>query len=395
MEKISLDQIELTGKRLFIRVDFNVPMKDRKVTDRSRIEAAAPTIRHAIEHGARIALASHLGRPKGTVKPEFSLEPIIPELEKLIGARVKFAPDVIGPEREKILADLADGEVALLENLRFHPGEEKNDPDFAKALAEGVDIYVNDAFGTAHRAHASTEGITKFAPLCAAGFLMKREIDYFNRLMSNPRRPVAIVVGGAKASTKLALIENIIERADIIIIGGAMAFTFIKALGREVGSNLLEADMIEKVGRLIERAKEMKRKFFLPVDFLIAESIDAPSAAGIVTWQSLDGPMVAPDIGPATIALFKSALAEASTVALNGPMGVFENRAFGAGTYAILQAIVDGDNVSIVGGGDSVAAVNQFGFKDKFDHISTGGGAFLEALEGKTLPGIAALTDRK
>ncbi|MBI4666962.1 MAG: phosphoglycerate kinase [Nitrospinae bacterium] len=394
MDKLSIDEVELKGKRVFIRVDFNVPVENGRVTDDTRIREAVPTIKFAAEKGARVVVASHLGRPKG-VTPEFTLKQVLSTFSGLLGKPVAFAEDCVGEKAEAAVAAMKDGDVLLLENVRFHKEEEKNDEAFSKSLAKLADVYVNDAFGTAHRAHCSTEGITKFVPVSASGFLMKKEIDYFNKSMTAPERPMAVILGGAKASTKLAALEHLVEKCDIMIIGGGMAFTFLKALGREVGKNILEEDMIPKVTDIMVKAKQKGVRLYLPVDFVVADKIEDGVPTELVTSQELPADKVAPDIGPATIALFKLAIRPARTIIWNGPMGVFEKKSFSAGTMAMAHAMADCGALTVVGGGDSVTAVNVAGLADKMSFMSTGGGAFLELLEGKTLPGLAALTDRK
>ncbi|MBF0170220.1 MAG: phosphoglycerate kinase [Nitrospinae bacterium] len=393
MRKLSIDQVDLKGKRVFIRVDFNVPLKNGVVTDDTRITAALPTIRHAVAAGAKVIVASHLGRPKAGGDPESSLRQVLPVFEKALGQKVAFAADCIGPVAEAAVAALQDGDVLLLENVRFHKEEEKNDEGFAKKLAALADVYVNDAFGAAHRAHGSTEGIARYVQPAVSGFLLKDEIDYFNKAVNDPARPLAVIVGGAKVSSKLTVLKHLVERADIMIIGGAMAFTFNKALGRDIGPNLCEDDQLENVMNVMAAARKKGVKFYLPVDFLVADAVDSKSARDVVTAQDLPSDGIAPDVGPATIALFKLALKKAKTIVWNGPMGIFENPAFALGTVAMAHALADSGAVTVVGGGDSVAAVNQAGLAEKMSHISTGGGAFLELLEGKTLPGLAALTD--
>lgn len=393
MDKLAIDEIELKGKRVFIRVDFNVPLENGRVTDETRIREAVPTIKYAAEKGAKVIVASHLGRPKG-VTPEFTLKQVVETFSRMLGKPVAFVEDCVGEKAESAVAGLKDGSVLLLENVRFHKEEEKNDEEFSKKLARLADVYVNDAFGTAHRAHGSTEGITKFVKPAVAGFLMKKEIEYFNKSMTRPEHPLAVVLGGAKASTKLAVIEHLLDKCDIMVIGGGMAFTFLKAQGLEVGKNILEADMVEKVAGILAKAKQKGVKLYLPVDFVVAEKIEDGIPVELVTSQGLPADKVAPDIGPATIALFNLALKPAKTIIWNGPMGVFEKKTFAAGTMAMAHYIAGSGALTVVGGGDSVTAVEEAGLTAKMSFISTGGGAFLELLEGKTLPGLAALTDR-
>lgn len=392
MNKLSLDQVNLSGKRVFIRVDFNVPFENGHITDDTRIVSSLPTIRHAMKAGAKVIVASHMGRPKGKPDPQFSLKPVVPLFSKLLGAPVAFAEDCVGETALAAVNTLAPGGVVLLENLRFHKEEEKNDEGFAKKLAELCDVYVNDAFGSAHRAHASTEGMTRFVKPAVSGFLMKKEIEYFNRSLADPQRPLAALLGGAKVSTKLSVLENLLDKCDIMLIGGGMAFTFLKKLGHEIGGNILEPDMLDAAGRIMEKAKAKGVTFLLPEDFVVAESLDA--AQGRVTdVHHLDGKTIAPDIGPATIEMFKKELGRAKTIIWNGPMGVFEKKQFSAGTMAMVEALAASPALTVVGGGDSVLAINMAGAADRIDFMSTGGGAFLELMEGKTLPGLAALTD--
>lgn len=392
MNKLSLDQVNLSGKRVFIRVDFNVPFENGHITDDTRIVSSLPTIRHAMKAGAKVIVASHMGRPKGKPDPQFSLKPVVPLFSKLLGAPVAFAEDCVGETALAAVNTLAPGGVVLLENLRFHKEEEKNDEGFAKKLAELCDVYVNDAFGSAHRAHASTEGMTRFVKPAVSGFLMKKEIEYFNRSLADPQRPLAALLGGAKVSTKLSVLENLLDKCDIMLIGGGMAFTFLKKLGHEIGGNILEPDMLDAAGRIMEKAKAKGVTFLLPEDFVVAESLDA--ALGRVTdVHHLDGKTIAPDIGPATIEMFKKELGRAKTIIWNGPMGVFEKKQFSAGTMAMVEALAASPALTVVGGGDSVLAINMAGAADRIDFMSTGGGAFLELMEGKTLPGLAALTD--
>lgn len=395
MNKLSIDQVSLEGKRVFIRVDFNVPLENGKVSDDTRIRKAIPTIRYAVDHGAKVIVASHLGRPKGEVKPEYSLKTVASVFSELLGAPVFFVEECIGDIARNAVDTLNDGDVLLLENLRFHKEETENDKDFAKDLASLADIYVNDAFGTAHRAHASTEGITKFIETCVAGFLMKSEIDYFNKTMTHPERPLAAIFGGAKVSTKLHALEHLVDKCDIMLIGGGMTFTFLKYMGFEVGDNILEEDMIDEAGKIMAKARSKGVRFYLPVDFVIADTIDDDAPIDHVTFQELPKGKIAPDIGLATIELFKLAIKNAKTIIWNGPEGVFEKKPFAKGTMAIVHALAESDALTVVGGGDSIKAVNMAGVADKIDFMSTGGGAFLELMEGKTLPGLAALTDAK
>lgn len=393
MEKLSIDQVDLKGKRVFIRVDFNVPLEDGHVTDDTRIKAAIPTIKHAVDAGAKVIVASHMGRPKGEPRPEYSLRQTLETFIELLGKPVAFAEDCVGDKAVEAAASMNDGDVLLLENLRFHKEEEENDEGFARSLAELADVYVNDAFGTAHRAHASTEGITKFVQPAVAGFLMKGEIDAFNKSMKNPERPLAVVLGGVKVSTKLDALDHLVDKCEIMIVGGAMAFTFLKALGFETGRNIVESEMTGQVSQIMAKARRKGVKFYLPVDFLVADAIDESARTELVTRQDMPEDQLAPDIGPATIALFRLALKNAKTIIWNGPMGVFEKAPFAAGTMAIARTMADSGAFTVVGGGDSVTAVNAAGLADEMSYISTGGGAFLELMEGKTLPGIAALTD--
>ncbi len=393
MNKLSIDQIDLAGKRVFIRVDFNVPLDNGAVSDDTRIRAAIPTIRYAIDAGAKVIVASHLGRPKGEVKPQFSLRQIIDTVSAALGAPVAFVDDCVGEKATSAAAKLKYGEVLLLENVRFHKEETENDKDFAASLASLADVYVNDAFGTAHRAHASTEGVAHILNPAVAGFLLKKEIDYFNKTMVAPQRPLAVILGGAKVSTKLSVVGTLVDKCDILMIGGAMAFTFLKALNFDMGRNIVEEDMVEKIMGIMAKSRRRKQKLYLPVDFIVTDSIDSGVAKDVVTRQDLTKDMIAADIGPATTELFKLGLKTARTIAWNGPMGVFEKPAFAGGTIGVAEAMAKSEALTVVGGGDSVTAVNKAGLADSIDFISTGGGAFLEMMEGKTLPGIAALTD--
>jgi phosphoglycerate kinase len=403
MPKLSLSQIDVKGKRALVRVDFNVPLEERDgrqvVTDDTRIRESLSTINYLREHGAKVILISHLGRPKGKSVEKYSLRPVAARLQEMIGQRVLFSPDCIGKEAEDVVARMREGEVALLENVRFHPEEEKNDPSFAQALARLGEIYVNDAFGSAHRAHASTEGVARILPIAAAGFLMQKELRYLARDLEKPARPFVVVLGGAKVSDKITVIARLIEKADAILIGGAMAYTFDLANGRPVGKSLAEPDKIETARAALNKAKARGVKFLFPVDSYIVEQIDfnvRTVSAGKYTApnETIPDGWMGVDIGPATIKLFSSEIASARTVFWNGPMGVFEIKDCAKGTFAIAEAIAANSKaVSVIGGGDSVKAVKKAGVGDKITFISTGGGASLELLEGKELPGVAALSE--
>lgn len=395
-EKMSVKDLDLKGKRVFCRVDFNVPLDDQgRITDDTRIVASLPTLRHIIEQGGRLILASHLGRPKAAPNPKYSLAPVAPHLSKLLGKPVTMAKDCIGPEVEQLAAGLQNGDILLLENVRFHAGEEKNDPAFCRHLASLADLYVNDAFGTAHRAHASTEGVARLLSPAVAGFLMEREIRYLGGALAEPRRPFVAVLGGAKVSDKILVIENLLAKVDALVIGGGMAYTFLRAQGHEVGKSLVEADKIELAGELLAKAAQRGVRMLLPQDHVIAREFKADADHRVCTNADFPADWMGLDIGPQTAELFTGLLKNAGTVVWNGPMGVFEFPAFAQGTFAVARALADSDALSIIGGGDSVAAVNQSGLDDRMTHISTGGGASLEFLEGKELPGIAALTDKK
>jgi phosphoglycerate kinase len=387
----TIDQIDLKGKRVFIRVDFNVPMDEKnRVTDDTRILLSLPTIRFAREASGKVILASHLGRPKGKKDPKFSLAPVAERLSQLLGIKVALATDCIGEEVQKQIGGMREGEILLLENLRFHPEEEKNEEGFSKALASLCDVYVNDAFGTAHRAHASTEGMTRFVKIVAAGFLMMKEVESLEKALVSPQKPFVAILGGAKVSDKIGVIQNLLDRVTTLLIGGGMAYTFLKAEGFQIGKSLVEEDQIGFSLNLLEKAKG-KIKFFLPSDHIAAERMDVQAKREIVKNDKIPSGWVCLDIGPETVKTFSEEIKSAKTIVWNGPMGVFEMEPFSQGTFAIAKAIANSSAFSIVGGGDSVAAVNKAGVADRISHISTGGGASLEFLEGKKLPGIEAL----
>jgi len=387
-----IDSLELAGKRAFIRADLNVPLKDGKITDATRIEAALPSIKWTVAQGGHVIVASHLGRPKGKPDPKYSLKPVAAELQELLHLKVLLAPDCVGPEVERMTASLDRREVLLLENLRFHPEEEKNDPAFARQLAAFCDVYVNDAFGAAHRAHASTEGMARVVPAKAAGFLMKKEIEALGRITNDPERPVVIILGGAKVSDKIGVIEHLMTKVDEILIGGAMAYTFLRAQGHRIGDSLFEADGLEVARQVLARAgANGVAQLRLPVDHLVSTDISGAAPAQEIGVDIPDG-MKGVDIGPRTIEAYRAEIAKARTIFWNGPMGIFEVEAFSRGTMTIANAVADNRQaISVVGGGDSIAALMKSGRADDITHISTGGGASLEFLEGRKLPGIAAL----
>ncbi len=391
MPKLSVDQLDLAGKRVFLRVDLNVPLEDGRVAEDTRIRAVVPTIEHCLKAGASVILASHLGRPKGTVDPRYSLAPVAARLEELLGRPVPLLPDCAGPEVEAAAAALKPGDIVLLENLRFNPGEEANAPEFARRLAALADVYVDDAFAAAHRAHASTEGITRFLQPAAAGLLMARELEALGRIFERPERPVAAVLGGAKVSDKLALVEHLLTRVDALLVGGGMAFTFLAALGYGVGRSLLEADRLETARGILARARSLGVRVRLPVDVVAAPSPDSADGIRTLGVREIPDELMGLDIGPLTVAQFGAALQGAKTVVWNGPMGVFEKPAFAAGTLGVARAVAGCGAFSVIGGGDTIAAVRQGGVTDRIGYISTAGGAFLEFLEGRVLPGVAAL----
>jgi phosphoglycerate kinase len=400
MSKLSIRDLPLNNHRVLMRVDFNVPLEDGRVIDDTRIRETLPTIEYALRHGARVVLVSHLGRPKGKPNPKLSLKPVAERLRMLLDKElnpdenVGFCPDCVGPEAVEMAGQLEKGQSLLLENLRFHPEEEANDEKFAKQLAGLADYYVNDAFGTAHRAHASTVGVTKFVKKSAAGLLMEKELDYLGKVLKKPERPFVAILGGAKVSDKIGVIRNLIDKVDVLIIGGGMAYTFLKAQGEPVGKSLVEEDKIDLASQLLQQAKSHKMKFLLPVDHVVADKIDVNAL--VQTVKQIPANLMALDIGPKTIDAFTKEIAGARTIVWNGPMGVFEVAPFAKGTFKIAHAVADNEGAtSIVGGGDSVSAVHAAGVTDRITHISTGGGASLEFLEGKKLPGVEALTDKK
>jgi len=393
MNKKTVEDIDASGKRVLVRVDFNVPQDESgNITDDTRIKAALPTIRYLIDRGAKLILVSHLGRPKG-VTEKLRMDPVAKRLSELLGKPVRKLDDVIGPDVEAAVNALSPGDVVLLENVRFYAEEEANDPDFAKKLASLADIYVNDAFGTAHRAHASTEGAAHYLP-AVSGFLMQKEIDYLSKAITNPDRPYVAVLGGAKVADKIPVIENLIDKVDALLIGGGMAYTFLKAKGYEVGKSLLDESSLDLVKEQMDKAAAKDIKFELPEDVVVADRLAPDANIKVVPVSEIPADWIGLDIGPKTSERFRKYILEAGTVVWNGPMGVFEMEPFAGGTRAVAQAMADSGAVTIVGGGDAVAAVEQMGFADRMSHVSTGGGASLEFLEGKQLPGVVALNDK-
>jgi phosphoglycerate kinase len=394
MNKKTLKDVDVKGKRVFCRVDFNVPMQDGKITDETRIRAALPTIQHLIEQGAKVILASHFGRPKGKVVEEMRLAPVGARLGELLGKNVQTASEAYGDAVKSQIDSMNEGDVVLLENVRFYPGEEKNDPELAKEFAALADIYVNDAFGAAHRAHASTEGIAHHLP-AVAGFLMEKELEVLGKAMSNPERPFTAIIGGAKVKDKIGVIENLLDKVDHLIIGGGLAYTFVKAQGHEVGKSLLEEDKIDLAKSFIEKAKEKGVSFHMPVDAVIADGFSPDANTQVVDIDKIPSDWEALDIGPKTAETYRDVIKGSKLVIWNGPMGVFEFDKFAGGTKAVAEALAESEGTySVIGGGDSAAAVEKFNLADKMSHISTGGGASLEFIEGKQLPGVVALNDK-
>ncbi|SHT19366.1 phosphoglycerate kinase [Mycobacteroides abscessus subsp. abscessus] len=394
MNKKSVKDIDLKGKRVFCRVDFNVPMMDGQITDETRIRAALPTIQYLTEQGAKVILASHLGRPKGAVVEEMRLTPVAGRLSELLNKDVKKADEAYGDSVKALVSEMAEGDVLLLENVRFYAGEEKNDPELAKAFAELADVYVNDAFGAAHRAHASTEGIAHHLP-AVSGLLMEKELDVLGKALSNPERPFTAIIGGAKVKDKIGVIDNLLDKVDNLIIGGGLAYTFVKSQGHEVGKSLLEADKIDLALSFIKKAEEKGVKFYMPVDVIVADDFSDSANKKAVAINEIPADWEALDIGPKTAELYSNVIKESKLVIWNGPMGVFELDSFANGTKAVAEALAASEGTySVIGGGDSAAAVEKFNLADKMSHISTGGGASLEFMEGKVLPGVVALNDK-
>ena len=396
LNKVSVDDINVKGQRVLVRCDFNVPLQDGKITDENRLVASLPTIKKLIADGGKVILCSHLGKPKGEAKPELSLAPVAVRLSELLGQDVKFAadPEVVGPNAKAAVAAMKDGDVVLLENTRYRIEETKNGEAFSKELASLCDVYVDDAFGTAHRAHCSNVGVTQYVKTAAVGYLMQKEIDFLGNAVNNPARPFVAILGGSKVSSKISVINNLLDKVDTLIIGGGMAYTFMKAQGGKIGTSLCEDEYLDYANDMIKKAADKGVKMLIPVDTVTADAFSNDANVKVVDAGQIDDGWMGLDIGPKTRELFANAVKDAKTVVWNGPMGVFEMPNFAAGTVAVAQALADTDAVTIIGGGDSAAAVNQLGFGDKMTHISTGGGASLEFLEGKELPGVAAATDK-
>lgn len=399
MNKVSIDQVDLKGKRVLVRVDFNVPLDENlNITDDIRITSSLPTINKIISEGGKAILMSHLGRPKGQPNPKYSLKPAAKRLSELLGKNVVMAPDCVGSEVKALVDSMKEGDVCLLENLRYHAEEEKNVPEFSQQIAELGDVYINDAFGSAHRAHSSTEGVTKYISVCASGYLMQKELDYLGKAISNPERPYIAILGGAKISGKIDVIQNLLPKVDTLIVGGGMIFTFFKAMGYEIGKSLIEEEKVELAKEILEKVKGSKVNFLLPVDVKVAAEFKNEAPFEIVDVNAIPADKMGLDIGPKSIELFKNEILKSKTVVWNGPMGVFEFDNYAEGTNAIAQALVDATAkgaVTVVGGGDSAAAIKKAGLEEKVSHVSTGGGASLEFLEGKELPGVTALNDIK
>ncbi|MGN0553055.1 MAG: phosphoglycerate kinase [Acutalibacteraceae bacterium] len=393
LNKKTVEDINVSGKKVLVRCDFNVPLKDGEITSDKRIVASLPTIKYLIDHNAKVILCSHLGRPKGEFKPEFSLAPVAKRLSELLGKEVKMAKDVVGESAQALAAELKDGDVMLLENVRFHAEETKNDPEFSKALASLAEIYVNDAFGSAHRAHSSTTGVADYLP-AVCGYLIQKEIEFMGGALENPKRPLVAILGGAKVSDKIGVINNLLDKVDTLIVGGGMAYTFFVAKGYHVGTSLVEEDKVELAKDMMNKAAEKGVKFLLPIDNVVGKEFDADTEYQTINSDEFPEGWMGLDIGPKTRELFADAVKGSGTVIWNGPMGVSEWDHFANGTIAVATAVAESGAISIIGGGDSAAAVQKLGFADKMSHISTGGGASLEFLEGKELPGIAALNDK-
>ena len=395
LNKVSVDDINVKGQRVLVRCDFNVPLQDGKITDENRLVASLPTIKKLIADGGKVILCSHLGKPKGEAKPELSLAPVV-RLSELLGQGVKFAadPEVVGPNAKAAVAAMKDGDVVLLENTRYRIEETKNGEAFSKELASLCDVYVDDAFGTAHRAHCSNVGVTQYVKTAAVGYLMQKEIDFLGNAVNNPARPFVAILGGSKVSSKISVINNLLDKVDTLIIGGGMAYTFMKAQGGKIGTSLCEDDYLDYANDMIKKAADKGVKMLIPVDTVTADAFSNDANVKVVDAGQIDDGWMGLDIGPKTRELFANAVKDAKTVVWNGPMGVFENPTLAAGTIAVAKALAETDATTIIGGGDSAAAVNQLGFGDKMTHISTGGGASLEFLEGKELPGVAAANDK-